>query len=368
LTRTRNRLAVCALALAIPAFVAGCGGDDSSDEDPATVLDETFNNDTAVTSGDLSLTASVSADGDQGGNFEFSLGGPFQGNSEDSAEIPQLDWEVSATGEGAGQSIDFSGGLVVTEDNAYVEYNGNAYEVGTEQFSQLRDQLESQAGSAGATDSGGTFEEQCASAIEQAGGDASACAEFDPASWITNESNEGTEDVGGTDTVHIAADADVEAMLTDIGTLASSVPGADSQGFDPTQLSAISSAVTDASINVYSGADDHVLRKLDANLTIDPSAVAPEGTAIPIENIQVSFGLEIGGLNEEQTIEAPSDAQPIDQLFGDLGLDSSALGGLDGALPGGTGSGSGDADAFQQCMQQATSAEEINACAAELQG
>ena len=59
---------------------------------------------------------------------------------------------MSATGEGAGQSIDFSGGLVVTEDNAYVEYNGKAYEVGTEQFAQLREQFEAQAGAAGATD------------------------------------------------------------------------------------------------------------------------------------------------------------------------------------------------------------------------
>ena len=79
MTRIRTFAAVCALALPIPAVIAGCGGDDSSSEDPQTVLDETFNNDTQVTSGDLSLTASVSADGDQGGSFEASLNGPFQG-------------------------------------------------------------------------------------------------------------------------------------------------------------------------------------------------------------------------------------------------------------------------------------------------
>ena len=53
MTRIRTFAVVCALALPIPAVIAGCGGDDSSSEDPQTVLDETFNNDTQVTSGDL---------------------------------------------------------------------------------------------------------------------------------------------------------------------------------------------------------------------------------------------------------------------------------------------------------------------------
>ena len=89
------------------------------------------------------------------------------------------------------------------------------------------------------------------------------------------------------DGAHLAATSTSTKMLTDIGSLAASIPGADAQGFDPSQLGAVSGAVTDASIDVYSGEDDHVLRKLDANLTIDPSAIAPEG-AIPVANIQIS--------------------------------------------------------------------------------
>ena len=365
MTRIRTLLVVSALTLPIPAAIAGCGGDDTSSEDPSTVLDATFNNDTKVTSGDLSLTASVTADGDQGGSFEASLSGPFQGDADNEAAIPQLDWTASASGEGAGQSVDFSGGLVVTTDNAYVEYNDQAYEVGSDEFSQLRDQFEAQASAAtGGDEAQGTFQEQCANAIEQAGGDASAC-DIELSSWLTDLTNEGTEDVGGTETVHIAGDANIDQILTDVGNLASSVPGADAQGFDPAQLGAVSGAVTDASIDVYSGVDDNVLRKLDVNLAIDPSAVVPEGVSVPISNIAVSFAVEIDGLNETQSIEAPADAKPISELFGDVGIDPSALGDL-GGLQGGTGSGSGDA--FQQCMQQASTPDEINACAAELQG
>ncbi len=370
MTRIRTGLIVCALALPIPAAIAGCGGDDeSSGDDPQTVLDETFNNDTKVSSGDLTLNASVTAEGDQGGQFDVSLSGPFQGDPDQPDSLPQLDWTASLSGEGAGQSIDFSGGLVVTEDNAFVEYKDQAYEVGSDTFTQLRDQIEAQADT-GTDESAGGFQEQCATALEQAGAtDTSAC-DIDLESWLTNLTNEGNEDVGGADTVHIAGDADIDTILTDIGNLVSEIPGAASQGFDPSQLGAASGAVTDASIDVYSGVDDHVLRKLDVNLTIDPSAIAG-GELLPVSNIQISFSVEIAGVNEEQTIEAPSGAKPLDELLSDLGVSPGALGGAlggAGALGGGggAGAGGGDTDAYFQCLQDASTPEAINDCASQL--
>lgn len=365
MTRFRTFFLLCLLALAVPIVIAGCGSDDSNDEDPQTVLDETFNNDTKVSSGDLSLSASVNAEGEQGGNFEFSLSGPFQGDPDNENTLPQLDWTASASGEGAGQSIDFSGGLVVTADNAFVEYNDQAYEVGTEAFTQLKQAFEAQAAQqAGNTDAQGTFQEQCATAIEQAGGDASAC-DIDLQSWLTELTNEGTEDVGGTESVHIHGDVNVEQMLTDIGNLASSVPQASSSGFDPSQLSAVSGAVTDASIDVYSGEEDDILRKLDFNLTVDPSALAPEGVTVPVGEITIDFGVEIAGLNEEQTIDAPSGAKPINELLSDLGVDPSQIGAIPG-LPGGSSGGSGGGGDYLQCVEQASTPAEINECASEL--
>jgi hypothetical protein len=374
----RTLVVVCALALPIPAAIAGCGSDDSSSsEDPQTVLDETFNNDTKVTSGDLKLNASLSAEGDQGGQFQVSLNGPFQGDASDEHAIPQLDLTAAANGSGAGQSIDFSGGLVVTDDNAYVEYKDQAYEVGTQAFTQLKDQMEAQAGQSSSSATGG-FKEGCTQALQQAGASDTSACDVDLESWLTNLSNEGTEDVGGAQAIHIHGDANVDQILTDIGNLAAAIPSAASQGFDPSQLGAVSDAVTDASIDVYSGVDDQVLRKLDANLTIDPSQIAG-GAILPISNIQISFSVEIDGLNEPQTISAPANAKPIDSLLGDLGVSPGLLGGalggsLPGGLPGGSGGssgsggsgGSGNSAAYLQCLQQATSPSDINACASQL--
>lgn len=375
MTSIRTLLAICALALPIPAAIAGCGGDDDGgDEDPQAVLDATFENDERISSGDLDLTASVTAEGEQGGTFELSLGGPFQGDPDDPTAIPQLDLTGSVSGEGGGQSVDFEGGVVVTEDNAYVEYQGEAYEVGTEQFNQLKEQAEAQAGAASGEGETASFQAGCEQAIEQAGGDPAAC-DIDFQSWLTDLTNEGTEEVGGTEAVHIHGDADIEQILTDIGELVGSVPGAAAQtGFDPSQLSQFSEAVTEASFDVFSGTEDDLLRGLDANIAIDPSALGG-GVPVPVDSIDVSFSLEISGVNEEQTIEAPADARPIDDLLGGLGGgsgldfdlgDGGGAGGGGGSGGGGGagGGGAGDADAYLDCVAQADpqNPDEINEC------
>lgn len=402
----RTLLAICALALPIPAAVAGCGGDDSSDEDPQEVLDRTFSGDHDVSSGNLDITANVSAGGEQGGSFDATVSGPFQGDPDDPAAVPQLDLTVSASGEGGGDSIDFEGGLVVTEDNAYVEYAGETYEIGTENFASVKKQLEAQVPSETEEELSFSeaFRQGCEQAAQQSGGDPAGC-DFDISAWLTNFENDGTEDVDGTETVHISGDVNVEQMLTDIGTLAGTFPGADASGIDLSTLGGFSEAVEEASFDVYSGADDDILRRLDVNLAIDPSAVAA-GVTVPVETIEVEFSVTLSGVNEEQTIEAPSgDVQSLDELLqqtglGDLG-DLGALGGGGGGLGalgggggGGGGAGLGDlgdlgggggggagggggggagaidpnaAQAYLDCIAEAAGdPEAINACASEL--
>jgi hypothetical protein len=362
LSRARSLFTVVVLALTVPAVVAGCGGDSSSDEDPQDVIEATFNNDEQVTSGVLDLSIDASA-GDQG-SFSASLSGPFQGVEGDPTALPQLDLTASLSGEGAGQSVDFEGGLVVTEDDAYVEYNGQAYDVGSDTFNQLKQQMEQQADQAGATDSGDaatSFRESCEQAIEAQGGDPAAC-DFDLSGWFTDLSNDGTEDVGGASTTHISGNVDVSQMLTDFIGLAESVPGAAGQ-IPQDQLDQVQEAVTDASFDVYSGEDDDLLRKLDANVSIDPSAIA-SAVPVPIDSVDLSFSVELSDVNEEQSIEAPSGAKPIDELlqqFGGLGGlgGLGALGGGDlgdlggGSLGGGGGGAGGTSDAYLECIQNA---------------
>lgn len=377
MTRIRTYVAIGALTLAAPVIVAGCGGDDTSDVDPQTVLDQTLSNDQTVSSGNLSLSLGGSATGDQGGSFEASLSGPFQGNADDPAEIPQLDWTGSISAEGAGQSISFDGGLTVTEDNAYVEYGGNAYEVGADSFAQFQ-QLAGEA-AAQQTDTEGlsfteAFTQGCEQSLEAQGGDASAC-DVDFQGWLGDLSNDGEEEIEGTQTTHISGTLNVDTMVQDLVELGTAVPQAAAQAPSEQEIQQVTDAISEASFDLYSGVDDDILRGLDFNLAIDPSAI-PEAGAAGVDSIDLNISMRLGGVNEPQTIDAPSEAQPIDELLGQFGVDPSTLGGL-GAL-GGTGSpiapapsgsgggGAGDPNAYLDCIAEASTPEAIEACATGL--
>ena len=379
MNRFRTLIVASALALGITAGIAGCGGDDSSDVDPQTVIDDTFSNDETVSSGDLSLSISGSAEGEQGGSFDASLSGPFQGDPENAAAIPQLDWTGALDFEAAGTSMSFEGAVTVTEDNAYVEYGGTAYEVGTETFTQFKELAESAAAQQTESTEGQSFGELfiqgCETQLQSQGASDTSACDIDFASWLGELSNEGTEDIEGTDAVHISGAVDVEQMITDLVELGTAVPNA---GAAPTeeQLQQVTDAVSEASFDLYSGTDDDILRGLDFTVAIDPSAI-PDAEAAGVESVDVGFEMRLGGVNEDQEISAPSDAQPIEDLLGQFGIDPSALGALGGlgALPGAPGAGSGssggtggaqDPNAYLDCVGEATTSEEINACASEL--
>ena len=381
MNRFRTLIVASALALGIPAVVAGCGGDDSSDVDPQTVIDETFANDETVSSGDLSLSVNGSAEGEQGGSFEASLTGPFQGDPENPNTIPQLDWTGALDFSVAGTSMSFEGAVTVTEDNAYIEYGGNAYEVGAETFAQFKELADSAAAQQTESSEGQSFGELftqgCEAQLQAQGATDTAACDIDFAGWLGDLSNEGTEDIEGTDAVHISGTVDVEQMITDLAELGTAVP--DAAGAAPTeeQLQQVSDAVSEASFDLYSGADDNILRGLDFTVAIDPSAI-PDADAAGVESVDVGFEMRLGGVNEEQEISAPSDAQPIEDLLGQFGIDPSSLGGLGGlgGVPGltpdpaaggaGAGPGAQDPNAYLDCIGQAATTEEINACASEL--
>jgi hypothetical protein len=372
LTRTRSLFAAALLALGVPAAVAGCG-DSGSDQDPQEVIDATFNNDEQVSSGVLDLSFDASA-GDQG-SFNASLSGPFQGDPDDPTALPQLDLTASASGEGGGQNIDFSGALTITEDNLFVTYQDQAYELGTNTFSQLKDSIEASAGKddSQSGDAASSFQEGCEQALEAQGGDPSAC-DFDLSGWFTNLSNEGTEDLDGTSVVHVTGDVDVGQIATDLVGIAQTVPGASGQ-VDQAQVDQLTQAISEASFDVYSGEDDDILRKLDLNLTIDPSAIE-SATPVPVDSIDFGFSIAFSDVNEEQTVEAPSGAKPLDELLSQFGisglgplgggLGGGGLGDLGGGAGGGGGSG-GSSDAYLECLQAAgNDVQEASKCADEL--
>ncbi len=356
-TLTRFRVLVLAVVAVLAAgLAAGCGGS-GGDEDPQQVLDETFNQDHNVTSGVLDLSLSGSAEGQQSGSVDASLKGPFQQGK--SGELPELDLTGSVKVEGDGQSFDFSGGLTLTSDAAFITYKDHSYEVPAElvtAFKQGYDQAQRQADKGGKKNVGGL--------LDQYG--------IEPQNWLTNISNEGDTDVEGTQTIHIHGDADVPKLVQDLQSVAQHAGGADAQPLSDKDVQQVEDAVDEASIDVYSGKDDRILRKLDVHLKL----TSPDNSNSSVDSVDVTFSVTLSGVNEDQSIQAPSNPGTFQDFESALGLPPGVLEGMlggsslggGGALGGGGSSGgvqpgSGSSDQkYLNCISKAKTAEDLQAC------
>ena len=374
-------LAIATACLLATALVAGCDLGGGGDEDPEEVLSETFSGDKQVDSGTIDVSLSGSAEGATGGNAEGSVSGSFQSEE---GQFPQFDLAVSATAEGLGQSFNFDGGLISSGDALFVNYQGTDYEVPADVFKQVQKNYEASSAQTGETE--GSFQEQCEAAAEQGGVDPSIC-DFDPLRLFTNLENEGDEDVEGADTVHITGDLNLE----EIGNLVSEAIAASPQGqfLPPGSLDQLTTqleeAVDEASFDVYSGKEDRILRQLDLNFSITPPEDA--AAAVPVESLGLDFSVVLGAVNEPQTIEAPTDAQPLDDLLSELGVSGlplDDLGGLGGggggggglydfdgsggvSPGGGAGGGGGSEEAYLDCVAEAQTPDEIAECVEQAQ-
>jgi hypothetical protein len=360
--RTRA-LIILVIAVTLGLAVAACGGDDDSGgggEDPQQVLDATFSNQQTITSGSFDLNFKVVAEGDQGGTFEGSIGGPFQGRE---AKFPQFDLDAEIKLDSSAQDFSGSAGLISTGEGAFVNFQDADYQVPQELFDQFATsfgQLQRQSRAQG---------NQPNNFLQSLG--------IDPRDWLTDLSNEGTEDVDGTETVHISGQADVPKLIEDIKKIAKKAPNVSGRRITPQQLGQLdqlTNIIETADFDIYSGESDDLLRRLDAHLDL----AAPEETPGAPESVTLDVSLTIGDVNEPQTISAPASAQPLASLLQQFGIDPSQLG---GALRGGLGAGgalpqsggtqtapSGDASqAYLQCLQRAQGEAAITECAQLLQ-
>ena len=370
MNRARKLIAL-SLVLAAPIAVAACGGDDGGgDEDPTEVLEATFSAEQEpVDSGVFDVTVDLAAQGgDNDGSFKASLGGPFQGGGDG---VPSFDIDASIDLDSAVQDVSGTAGLTSTGDAAFITFMEENYEIPAQTFDQFA----------------GTFTQlqaQTEAENAEANGNLLSSIGIDPTNWLTNTSNEGDEDVEGTETVHISGEADVPKLVEDIQTIAENAPEA-AQQVSPEelgQLDQLGDIIDSAEFDIYSGKDDNVLRKFEASLDLTPPQDSGEGTP---DNVTLDFAVTLSALNEPQEIAAPADTQPLQGLFDQLGVDPSALGQLGGALGaaggGGAGGGAalppaggspqapsaGSADAYLQCLQQAQGADALAECEALLQ-
>lgn len=366
---------LAAIALAIALVACGDSGG-SSDENPQTVLDSATLQ--GIDSGNVDLSVKVKAKGKEGGNLNLSVSGPFQ--SEGEGAFPQLAMTAKASGQADGEDIDFDGGLVLLPNSGYVTYEGVDYEIDPTTFSFVKSAIQRAQQQNGGGGSGG------AAACQGVVAEKLKVAEF-----LDNPSNEGSADVGGTETTKVSGDLDVSGALDSLVGL-SEDPACrsqvDSVGVLPSKSEVndakdeVKGAVKVAHAEVYVG-DDDIIRRVAAQVTIEP-----KGDGSGPSKVEVDLDLKLTEVNEEQEISGPSKAKPLSDLFIKLGVNPIELlgllegegeglenlfeglrGGNGGSTRGsdnssGSGSGGGQ-QAYLECLRNARSQSDLQKCGSQ---
>jgi hypothetical protein len=318
-SRTRFPIAVIALLAMALGLIACGGGGDGGNENPQAVIDEATLQ--GIESGDIDLVVAVDAKGKEGGDLDLSLSGPFEEGEGGKGDLPQLDLVAKANGAVNGEEIDFDGGLVLLPNSAYVNYRGVDYEVDPTTYSFVESIIDPQSAE-GAPQGESTGLTACQETV----------GELKPADFANRLENRGEADVGGTETTQVSGELDVAAAIDSLIELTKD-PACKAQLSNAGSLpstkeleearSELKGSVKSAKVDVYVG-DDDIVRRISAKLQIEPKKDTGKGpTAADVE-----FDLQLAGVNDEQTIEAPDGAKPLSDLFLKLGINPLELLGL----------------------------------------
>jgi hypothetical protein len=269
------RRLVCLLAV-VPAL-AGCslvGGGGGEAED---ALGETADNLARIRSGTLHLVLLVVPR--EGDEFGLELDGPFELAEEEGA-LPELDLDYTQIAGGRRGTV----GLVSTGREAFTVVDGQAYELGDDEADELLGAAASLSG----------------------------LARLRIDDWIDEPELTDGGEVGGAETDLVRGDLDLVAAANGLIDLA--------RGFGPPLPSLVGAnadrirdAARETSIEVWTGADDRLLRRLllEAELGEVPG---PLGLVLgDLAGATITFELGVTDPNRPVTVEAPRDPRPASE-------------------------------------------------------
>ncbi len=377
MSRART-LSVFVALIALVSALAACGSGGGSDS-PQSIVDEATLQ--GVESGKADLAVDVGIKGKKGGNVKVNLSGVFQGQEE--AEYPELDLSLAVKGSFDGKKLDRDGGFTLLGNKAYVGYEGTEYEVDSTTFNFVKSMVKQQGG--GKNQSSGI-----ATCQEAAGG-------LELADFVDNLKDEGSAEVGGTETTKISGDLNASSAVEAASEILDD-PACGKQLSDATPLPSaaeldkakgtVKDSVKSAHAEIYVG-DDHIIRRITAQATIEP----PKGSNGSTKSVDLNLDLTLTGVNEDQTVSAPRSARPLSELFVKLGVNpiellgalqnggssqglgnllesfGSAGGGSSGGGSGGGGGGGsgGGQQSYYECLGEAQTPVDIQNCTGLLQ-
>jgi hypothetical protein len=223
----------------------------------------------------LRLSAMTRAGADTG----FQISGPFSLPEDDS--LPTADLTIEQLGVQAGQAVRF----ISTGDAAFVEVEGTAYELPGAQAESLRG--DPQAAEEGPFDQ----------------------LELD--TWVSDPETSESGTVDGVKTETLAGRLDVVTAANDLFDMARFFGTTTVPEIEGEEAERLRSAVESASLEVVTGRDDGLLRRL--HIDVDLAAGAPdrlEPALSELLGVRFQLLLEIADPNEPVEVEPPRESLP----------------------------------------------------------
>lgn len=264
-------------------LLGGCSEDGSGDSGPQDIVDTTAANMKDIESGVLAMHLTAEAEGDVAGVVGFELEGPFRFEEN---SLPTVEWDLTRFAGEEESTVTF----ISAGSEAFIEVQGQAYEVTEEQLAEL-------GGTGGVVEGG----------LEG----------LEIGDWVEDPSIEDGGSVGGAATDLISGRLNAVAAVNDLLAIAQQVSGDPEisliEGEDAEHLE---QAAESSSIEIYTGKDDRILRRLLVTLALD--AEGQDGPLVEglgdFASARFVFDLEIAEPNSEVSIETPADALPYEEI------------------------------------------------------
>jgi hypothetical protein len=342
MTRSTLRALLVIACSGLCAVLLACGGSHTtSDAGAERTLKQTFGTSTSsIERGRVAATLSLEPEGllKLGGPISVRLSGPFAAPAR--RDLPRFDLAFLATL--AGQR--FRGSAISTGRKGFLKLDGRTYAVEDAFVARLRKGLGK------------------AAAEPQAGLKALG---IDPLRWITNPERKGQERVGGAQTERIGGAVNVPRLLADLGTLLDRAGGTGASFLNPRLRTQIGDAVKSAKVDVWTGADNKLLRQLAVVVTF----AFKDSSQSPIPGLdggRITLRARLDDINGTPVqIRVPERVRPLAQLTGKGGL-RTFLQGIGAGITGGVGPGDAGA-ALLRCLTHAGGASaEVVRCASKL--
>ena len=351
-----RRIAWGILTAAVAAVaLAACGGSGGDPQQARSLLRQSFRG-RPINSGSVTVSLAVSPSGSQtvNGPIEVNFGGPFEARG--NGQAPKSDFTIRLSALGRSGSL----GVISTGTKGYVKLQGTSYQLPQATFRQFESGLTPLTNSTNSSLFG-------------------KYPRVNFMSWVRNPVVVGDETVAGTNTKHIHGGLEVHKMLSDLNLVIHKAPSAGvsglGSGISAATVDRIASQVRNPSLDVWTGANDHMMRKLAVNFGV-PVSGSVSTLFGGLRAAHVSLVIQYADINQPQTITAPSSVKPFSQFVTKLrAFLAGVQGSLSGAAPSaGSGTSGGTASTqklqrYSQCIQSASGdVTKMQRCAAILNG